>query len=331
MPAMANFDDGRHSDSKSTTFNDTKPSLSHTTSQRRTIHQETALSSSPFHPTHHLVGFLHQDNVHQKLKTPCRRHCCCPRRCRRRRCHCSFEAFQDALPLILESTPADLGTNTTPSLTRTAKAVFDLPPQAFSPTGPTHPPVQDLHRSTGLLENSNKPQHQSAAQIQHWLPFAFQNSCFFSFGGHFLSFPGFNSLIYVTLLQPVQPFTHKCSPKSENLANHHQQVDSASKTMAYVSIEAQLSQLEKTVKEMNDILCIIVLEIRQRSLAISPAPLPPTHTVVNFIHPLDTVMSLEQTGAQDAAALRNMLPFCVWSNKIDTKCLPGVCFHILHW
>jgi hypothetical protein len=239
MPTMAIFDDGRHSDSKSTTVNDTNPSLSHTTSQSRTIHQETALSSSPFHPTHHLVGFLHQDNVHQKLKTPRRRRCCR----RRRRRHRSFEAFPDVLPLILEYTPADLG-NTLPSLTRTAKAVCDLPPQAFSLTGTTHPPVQDLHRNTGLLENSNKPQHRSATPIRHWLPFAFQDSCFFSIGGHFLSFPGFNSLINVALLQPVQPFTHKCSPKSENLANHHQRVDLASKTTAYVRIEAQLSQLE---------------------------------------------------------------------------------------
>jgi hypothetical protein len=108
MPTMAIFDDGRHSGSKSTTVNDTNPSLSHNTSQTRTMHQETALSSSPFHPTHHLVGFLHQDNVHQKFKTP--RRCCC---CRRR--HGSFKAFQDALPLILESTPADLG-NTLGSL-----------------------------------------------------------------------------------------------------------------------------------------------------------------------------------------------------------------------
>jgi hypothetical protein len=155
MPVMAIFDDGCHSNYKSTTVNDTNPSLSHTTCQTRTIHQETALSSSPFHPTHHLVGFLHQDNVHQKLKTPC---CCC------RHCHLSFAAFQDALPLILKSTPADLE-NALPSLTRTAKAVCDPPQQAFglSSTGPTHPPVQDLHRDTGLLENSNrKPRHRLA-------------------------------------------------------------------------------------------------------------------------------------------------------------------------
>jgi hypothetical protein len=152
MPTMAILDDGRHSDCKSTTLNDSNPSLSHTTSQTRTIHQETALSSSPFHPTHHLVGFLYQDKVHRKLKTPCRR--------RRRHCHRSFAAFQDALPLILESTPADLG-NTLPSLTRTARAVCDPPQQALSSIGPTHPPVQDLHRDTGLLENSNKPQHRS--------------------------------------------------------------------------------------------------------------------------------------------------------------------------
>jgi hypothetical protein len=134
-----------------------------------------------------------------------------------------------------------------------------------------------------------------AAPIQHWLPFTFQDSCFFSIGGQFLSFPGFNSLINVTLLQPVQPFNHKCSSKSENLANHHQQVESTSKTMAFVSMEASLRQLEKTVKEMNNILCTLVLEIRQRILAISPAPLPPTHTVVTSILPLDTVMSPKPT------------------------------------
>jgi hypothetical protein len=99
MPTMAIFVNSRHSDYRATTVNDTNPSLLHTISQTRTIHQETALSSSPFHPTHHLVGFLHQDNVHQKLKTPCRcRHCCC---CRH---HSIAASFQDALPLILKST-----------------------------------------------------------------------------------------------------------------------------------------------------------------------------------------------------------------------------------
>jgi hypothetical protein len=65
--------------------------------------------------------------------------------------------------------------------------------------------------------------------------------------------------------------------------------------MAFVSMEAQLSQLEKTVKEMNNFLCTLVLEIRQRNLTISPAPLPHTHTAVTSILPLDIVLSPELT------------------------------------
>jgi hypothetical protein len=152
------------------------------------------------------------------------------------RCH-DFAAFQNALPPIIKSTPADLEI-TLPSLPR---------------TGPTHPPEQDLQRDTRFLENSNKPRCQLALPIRPWLPFPFQDLCFFSTGGQFLSFPGFNLLLHVTLLQPVQPFTHKCTPKSPNLAIH-QQVESTSKTTATVSLEIQLLHLEKKMEEIHNIL-----------------------------------------------------------------------------
>jgi hypothetical protein len=277
---MAHFDDGRHSDNRSTIVIDTHASLSHITSPTRTIRQETALSSSPSNPTHQLVGRLQQDSTY--LKTPRPHH------------HRVFAPFRNALPPIIDATPVHFD-DTLPSLTTAAPAVCILPQQAFSgfspSTGPTYTPVQDLQRDTELLKHSNKPR-RSAAPIRHWLPCSFQDSCFCSIGGQFLSFPGFNSLLPVTLLHPITPFTHKCAPKSPNSAID-QQVAATRTTTTIDSLEIRLLHLEKKMKEMHTILCTLALEIRQCHLSeIPPAPL---HNVVTTILPLVTAVSQETT------------------------------------
>jgi hypothetical protein len=114
--------------------------------------------------------------------------------------------------------------------------------------------------------------HGSATPIQHWLPFLFQDSCFCSIGGQFLSFPGFNSLLPVTLLQIVQPFHHK-SPSNVDYLYQHAASTSAT-TQTAVSLEARLSPFKKKMDEKLDILCNIAQNLEKHAMEISSTIAP---------------------------------------------------------
>jgi hypothetical protein len=208
---------------------------------------ESTIFYTAFNPTIPPVQFLHHDTALLKFAMPRHHHCCR-----------STAPSQHALSSIPEVITADFETQPL-CLPRTANAVCNLSQQestVLSPTShPTLPQVPILHKPTLFLK-SKTPRCPSTTPIRHWLPCLFQDSCFFSIDGHFLSFPGFNSLLPVTLLQPVLPFVHNrcarhllCAASESPNSTILQQFASISAPTTTISLENRMARFERNWKK----------------------------------------------------------------------------------
>jgi hypothetical protein len=202
MPTMALFDRGRPSASKPTHAHGTPPSRSCMTLKTTVSQQESAVSSTINNPTPLLVHVLHSDIESLEIPTP-----------RRGPCHCPTVSCQHCvLPSSTSLTTTELKQRLL-SMDKTIKAAYNLAQSTISShtCGLTHLLVPIVRRDSTALLKSQTPRRRSTAPIQYWLPISYQDCCFSSIGGCFLSFPGFNALLPVSILQPrTHPITNKC-------------------------------------------------------------------------------------------------------------------------
>jgi hypothetical protein len=202
MPTMALFDRGRPSPSKPTHANGAPPSPSCMTLKQTVSQQEYIISSSFGNPTPLPVHSLHSNIASLEIQT-----------CHHRHPHRSTASLDNVLPSNTSLATTDLKPRLL-YLDKPIKATSDIvqPKSTISSItyGPTHFLVPIARKDTALLEFPT-PRLHLATPIRYWLPMSYQDCCFSSIGGCFLSFPGFNALLPVSMLQlRIQPTTHKC-------------------------------------------------------------------------------------------------------------------------
>jgi hypothetical protein len=244
MPTVALFDRGQRATSLPAHVHVTPPSPSKMQPTTTISQQASTISSSLFHPSHHPVQFLHGNTALQKF-TPS--HCCC-------------HPSQHSLPSSNESTTVDPDTGRLCMLETTAKTVLALLQQA--PTShATNPLVQNLHMGDTALLDFKTPCCRFT--IRHWLPSSIHDSCFYSIGGSFLSFPGSNALLNVSMLQPamLQPVQPFCLAPATPRPTTHQHV-TLTITAASLSKTRRLDLL-KEVKALHEKILEAIAELQQ--------------------------------------------------------------------
>jgi hypothetical protein len=265
---------------------------------KQTVSQQESVVSSTFdNPTTLLVHVLHSDIASLKIKTPRRR---CPG-------HHSTATIHHPLSSNTSVATTDLKQRLL-YMDRTIKATSDLVQQkstiSLTTYDPTHPLVPIAHKDTALLELQT-PRLHAAAPIRYWLPMSYQDCCFSSIGGCFLSFPGFNALLPVSVLQPTrtQPTTHKCS--HQPIHQHVTPVDSETR---------QFNLLHEALALQNEILELFAeLELHQESVVPIPFGVVPT-TPTDALAPTEAFPTLT-----DVASL---LPSRLAETRAPTKSNP---------
>jgi hypothetical protein len=159
--------------------------------------------------------------------------------------------------------------------------------------GPTHFLVPIAHKDTALLEFPT-PRLCSAAPIRYWLPMSYQDCCFSIV--FFLSFPSFNALLPVSMLQlRIQPTAHKCSHQP-----FHQHVIPADyETRQFNLLQEGLDQQNKKFGYFAELQQAMVIPIPFGLVPTTPTNAPTkvflTHTDVASLLPLSLAEQLART------------------------------------